>query len=59
MLTRSSPASISDNPLIDSPFNQEDDLALGNFPINNNWILLNGVNFSTLDGADFAFLGPF
>lgn len=58
MLTRPAPASVSDNPLLDSPFYQQEDLELGNFPINNNWILLNGVNFSTLAGPDWAFLGP-
>lgn len=59
MLNRAAPESVSDNPLLDSPYYQQEEFGLGNFPINNNWILLSGINFSTLQGDDWAFLGPF
>lgn len=59
MLNRPSPASVSDNPLLDNPFVDTWEKGVGNFPINNNWLLLAGPNFSTLAGPDWAFLGPF
>lgn len=58
MLTRPSPESISENPLLESPYNQVWNYGLGSFPINNDWLLLEGPNFSTLEGPNFAFLGP-
>ena len=57
MLGRNAPESVSDNPLIDSPYNATYQFGLGNYPINNNWLLLDGENFSTLEGSDWAFLG--
>ena len=58
MLTRPSPESTMENPLLESPYNQIWLYGVGNFPINNNWLLLTGENFSTLKGADWAFLEP-
>lgn len=58
MLTRPQPSTVRDNPVLESPFNMSWEHGLGNFPINNNWLLLTGENFSTLQGADWAFLGP-
>jgi hypothetical protein len=58
MLNRPAPESVTDNPLLDSPYNVTWEKGLGNFPINNNWLLLTGENFSMLEGTDWAFLGP-
>lgn len=46
-----------DNPLIDSPFIQQYDIGLGNFPSSDLWILLDGQDFNALDGQHLAFLG--
>ncbi len=58
MLNRSSPESVGENPLNESPYYEQWWFGLGNFPINNNWLLLTGENFSQLGGDDWAFLGP-
>ena len=59
MLTRNSPESISDNPLLDSPYNQISDFGLGHYPFDDHWLLLDGEHFSQLEGSDWAFLGTF
>lgn len=59
MLTRPSPDSISDNPIIDSPYNATYQKGLGHFPIDDAWDLLEGDHFSQLSGDHWAFLGPF
>jgi hypothetical protein len=58
MLSRNAPESVSDNPLIDSPYNLTYQKGLGTFPVNNDWLLLDNDFFSTLEGPHFAFLGP-
>lgn len=57
MLNRPLGAGITQNPITDNPFVQDWDEGLSNFPINNDWLLLTGENFSLLAGDDFAFLG--
>jgi hypothetical protein len=47
----------TDNPLLDSPYNAQYANSLGSYPINNNWLLLDGEHFSQLSGDDWAFLG--
>lgn len=58
MLTRNAPESVSDNPLIDSPYNATWVKGLGTFPSSNDWLLLDGDFFATLEGPHLAFLGP-
>jgi len=57
MLSRPLGMSVVDNPLIDSPFVQQYDIGLGNFPSTDSWLLLDGENFNTLEGPHLAFLG--
>lgn len=59
MLTRPAPESLSDNPLIDSPYNATYQIGLGSFPMDDSWLLLDGEHFSQLEGSDWAFLGVF
>lgn len=59
MLNRPSPESVSENPLLESPYYQVWDFGLGSFPINNDWLLLDNENFTWLDGSDWSFLGSF
>ena len=46
-----------ENPLIESPFVQQYAVGLGTFPAQLNWLLLDGEEFLTLEGPEFAFLG--
>ncbi len=57
MLTRPLGSQLVDSPLIDSPFVQQYDIGLGNFPSSDAWLLLDGQNFDALDGQHLAFLG--
>lgn len=59
MLGRPAPESISDNPLLDSPYHQQDNFGNGSFPINDDWLLLDTDHFTMLDGSNWSFLGPF
>lgn len=58
MLTRPSPDSVSENPLLESPYYQTWNYGFGILPTDTDWLLLTGENFSQLGGDDWAFLGP-
>lgn len=59
MLTRPAPESVTDNPLIDSPYNATYLYGLGSYHINNYWMLLDTDHFTMLDGSNWSFLGTF
>ena len=56
MLTRNSPESISDNPLVISPFSQGSSEGGGSPPVGNAFLLLDGTNFKLLDGTNLLLL---